>query len=1859
MGDVPRQASTVDNRVAIIGMAARFPGARNIDQLWENLVSGTESLTALSDAQLASAGVPASAIGDPNYIRLRPLTDDVDCFDAKYFGYSAREAQIADPQQRLFLEICETALQHAGYHGATYSGQVGVYGGHSYPTYYYKNVFANSTVSATVGSLTIDINNHHDYLATRVAFELGLTGPALSMATACSTSLVAVHLATRALLSGECTMALAGGVNVMIPYHAGQSWTEGSIYALDGHVRAFDAKASGTNFGHGAGAVVLKRLGDAVADGDTVHAVIIGSAINNDGRTKTNFSAPSAPGQTAVIKQALAVGGIAPDTIGYVEAHGTATPVGDPIEVAALSEAFRQAGATATQRCPIGSVKTNIGHLGPAAGVAGLIKTVLAVEHGQIPASLNCDTPNPAIRFEDTPFYVNRELSSWRDTSTPRRAGVSSFGIGGTNAHVILEQAPPAEPGGAGRPWQVLPLSAVTESALAGLRTNLADHLRANPGLNLADVAWTLQVGRSSLPQRAAITCQDVDDAIGALTRDAKAPAHTRGPAAVAFMFPGQGAQHVDMAEELYRTEPVFRDIVDDCSELLLPHLDHDLRDIMFSARSPDAGTRQLADRLRQTRFAQPALFVVEYALARLWMRWGVEPSAMVGHSVGEYVAACVADVFSLPCALELVALRGRLTQAMPSGSMLAVALPVDHLRPLLPEELDLAAVNGPRSCVVAGPTEEVERLADFLRQRGVQSHALTTSHAFHSAMLDPIVQPLRDAVAGVDRKPPTRRFASTGTGTWITDEQAVDPDYWAGHLRHTVQFSSACDTVAATGAVLLEVGPGQSLTAAARQSQAKTTAVVASLGRAAASGSDAKAMADAAGRLWSLGCPVDWHAVHGGSRRNRVPLPSYPFERRRYWVDPDVTRADQADPANEPEEAALPPERAGHIPVWRHRRLDAAQASTEPAVWLVFTRGDGPTELLADQLNAGGATAIRVGTGGKFADLGNGRFQVDPGNRADYDELVRAIAGKHGAPTSVLHGWTAVPAATGPLDFATVDELRETGFYSLLFLTQAWLERWPDRPVDIRVLTSNACNVSGAERVEPGKSLVFGPARVVPNESATVRCQVIDLPLADPDSPVAVISLLTELTTPATDPLVAYRAGRRWVADHEPIELPSHAELPRALRRRGVYLITGGLGGVGLETAKELVRTTGARLVLVGRAQLPAREEWDAYLAAHGDDDPASVRVRGLRELAALGADMMVATADVTDESSMRMVLDAARDRFGRIDGVFHAAGVPGGGLAALRTRDQADQVLAAKVDGTLVIDRLLGDDIDLLVLYSSVIAVNGDYGMVDYCAGNAFLDAFAQAQAHAPSRRLTLSINWCGWEGVGMTTVSAPGSFRRLSYKTGSSPAAADAADGAVATPTGHPLLGDRTPVGGDDIVFSSRIAPGSHWALDEHQMAGTPVFPGVAYAELFVAAYRHAVRPGPVELRELVFKRPLAAPGPIDLRVVGQRRASDRIAFSLLSRPADRPAAGWEEYASATAHAADPQPQPATHDVAELVKRCEQRTWIPDLTATAGPVTFGAHWQVIERVLANDRESLVEIRLPGRLTSDLDDFTLHPAMLDCATAMGLDVSDMTRDGRSYLPFGYDRIVVRDALPERIYSLVRERRGRSFAGPEATPARDIASFDIAVIDEAGRELVTIENFTVHSIDVSSMQAALGATADNGGTRATSRAHDAPSPVRETMLRPIDGVHLTWRILNGAAEPQYVISREPMAARARRIARIAANVAAATTNELASTARRRADRPARQPQAMSQTEERLRRLWMDAFGTDELGLDEDFVELGGNSLVAVQLAVRVRDSFGVTLSGVAVLEHPTVRELAARIDEATSGDLGSAGAAR
>ncbi|MDQ1592735.1 MAG: hypothetical protein QOG71_3362 [Pyrinomonadaceae bacterium] len=889
MSSKPTPVETRGEDIAVVGMAGRFPGARSVAEFWRNLREGVESISFFTDEELAASGLDEALLSHPDYVRAAGVLDDIEQFAAPFFGINPREAEVIDPQHRLFLECAWEALEDAGYNSDAYAGRIGVYAGAGMNTYLLYNLYSNREVIRAVGDFQAMIGNDKDFLPTRVSYKLNLRGPSVSVQTACSTSLVAVVLACQSLQTFQSDMVLAGGVSVRVPKNAGYVYQKGGIMSPDGHCRAFDANAEGTVVGSGVGIVVLKRLEDALADGDTVHAVIRGSAINNDGSMKVGYTAPSIEGQREVIAEARAMAEVEADTISYIEAHGTGTTLGDPIEIAALTQVFR-AETDEKNFCAIGSVKTNVGHLDTAAGVTGLIKTVLALKHKQLPPSLHFEQPNPNIDFANSPFFVNRQLAEWKRGRTPRRAGVSSFGIGGTNAHVVVEEAPEVEETDAGRPYQLLLLSAKTDTALEALTANLARHLKENPGANLADVAYTCAVGRKTFEHRRAVVCRDAEDAARVLeTLDGKrvhTNFHETVERPVAFLFSGGGTQYVEMGLELYEHEPVFREQVETCSELLQPYLGLDLRRVLY----PRAAERDAAAlKLNEMSVFQPALFVIEYALARLWMSWGIEPQVMIGHSTGEYAAACLAGVFTLEETLSLLAARGRLMQQMPAGAMLAVPLSEQEVRPHLNGELSLAAVNSPLMCVVAGTPAAVERLEADLLSRGLDCRRLQTAQAAHSKMMEPILGAFVERVERLTLRPPRIPFVSNVTGTWITDAQATDPLYWSQHLRQTVRFADGVGTLLKEPElILLEVGPGRTLGALAKQHPSKTAGhvVASSLRHPASPESDAVSLLNALGQLWLAGKSFDARGFFSHERRRRVSLPTYPFERQRYWVE-------------------------------------------------------------------------------------------------------------------------------------------------------------------------------------------------------------------------------------------------------------------------------------------------------------------------------------------------------------------------------------------------------------------------------------------------------------------------------------------------------------------------------------------------------------------------------------------------------------------------------------------------------------------------------------------------------------------------------------------------------------------------------------------------------------------------------------------------------------------------------------------------------------------------------------------------------------------------------------------------------------
>ena len=1345
--------------IAIIGMAGRFPGANNIDQFWKNLRDGVDSISFFSDEELVASNIDPGTLADPNYVKAGGVIEDTECFDAQFFGFTPMEAQTMDPQHRIFLECAWEALEDAGCDSEKYTGSIGVYAGVAVNTYFVNSFLPNHNLVESIDDMSATIANDKDFITTRVAYKLNLKGPAIVVQTACSTSLVAVHLACQGLLSGECDIAMGGGISIKVPQKKGYHYQEGGIVSPDGHCKAFDANARGTVGGNGVGIVVLKRLSDALADGDHMYAVIKGSAINNDGSMKVGYTAPGVEGQAEAIEKALAMAEVLPETVSYIETHGTGTALGDPVEIAALSQAF-SANTDKKRFCAIGSVKTNIGHLNTAAGVASLIKTALALKHRELPPSLHFTKPNPQIDFANSPFFVNNTLSEWKVSKHPRRAGVSSFGIGGTNAHVVVEDAPDREPAAPSRPWQLLLLSAKTDSALETATKNLVAHLKNQPDLNLADAAYTLQVGRREFSNRRVVVCQNVDEAVKAL--DAADPNRLstafadRDDRPVVFMFSGQGSQYANMGLALYRVEPTFREQIDLCAEILKPQLGLDLRDVLYPH---EKGIAEATGRLTETSMTQPALFVIEYALAKLLAEWGIRPRAMIGHSIGEYVAACLSGVFSLKDALTLVATRGRLMQTLPTGAMLAVPLPAAKVSPLLGNQLSLAAINGPSLCVVSGPTEAVAELKSRLTAHDVNCRHLHTSHAFHSAMMEPILEPFIQQIRKCALNPPRTPFVSNVTGDWITTAEATDPGYWAQHLRHTVRFARGAEALLnEPGSVLLEIGPGNTLSSLIRQHPAKSIdqVVLTSLRHPRDHHPDTAFLLNTLGRLWQTGVKIDWAGYYTREKRHRIPLPTYPFERQRYWIEPQ-TQASQVKAVKGT--AGKNPNIADwfYVPSWKRHippKLSAQRhLASEKLGWLVFIDDCGIGKELVKRLRQEGQDITSVMVGEHFSRVSDGVYTINPRSGDDYNDLLKELRTSDKVPNLIVHLWSVTPYESKPLDIKSFEKSQNLGFYSLLFLAQALTKQFATAPLRIEVISNNIQEVIGDEALCPHKATVLGPCLVIPQEYSNIRCRSIDIP--QPGSKKGqteklVDQLIAEVLSGSSDAIIAYRGQYRWTQTFEATPLDGVVERPPVLRDKGVYLITGGLGRIGLAVAKYLAETVQAKLVLIARSSLPTREEWQYWLETHDELNRISAQIRKVQALEKLGAEVLVLSADVANFEQMQDAITRIYEKFGNLHGVIHTAGIVGKDtLKLIQAVDRAacEQQFRPKVRGLLVLEKVLqGSTLDFYLLTSSLSSVLGGLGFVAYSAANLFMDVFVHMQNQtSPTPWMTL--NWDGW--------------------------------------------------------------------------------------------------------------------------------------------------------------------------------------------------------------------------------------------------------------------------------------------------------------------------------------------------------------------------------------------------------------------------------------------------------------------------------------------------------------------------------
>lgn len=1335
--------------IAIIGIGCRFPGGANDPKaFWRLLCEGVDAITEVPagrwnlhdfyDAELSTPGKMSTRWGG--------FLEQVDQFDPYTFGISAHEAERMDPQQRLLLEVAWEALEDGGVAPQRLrQTKTGVFVGISTNDYGRLQMSDPLLVDAYAGT-----GNSFSIAANRLSYFFDLRGPSMAVDTACSSSLVAVHLACQSLRNGEATMALAGGVSVILSPENTIALTKAGLMAPDGRCKPFDARANGYVRSEGAGLVVLKPLTQALADKDHIYAVIRGSAINQDGRSN-GLTAPNRQAQEAVLREAYRNAGVSPGQIQYVETHGTGTALGDPIEAYALG-AVLSLDRPPEQPCAIGSVKSNIGHLEAAAGIASLIKVALALKHREIPPSLHFKQPNSYIPFDELPLRVQQSLEPWPPIYELGLAGASSFGFGGTNSHVVLEEAPPIEDSAATRPWQLLVLSAKTDFALRAVTTNMADYLKQRPEAPLADVAYTLKVGRNLFNHRRTIVCEKLEDAVASLEtlnleRVSSAVEET-SDRPVVFVFPDAGDYYVGMARELYQHEPTFRQTVDCCCDLLTPHLGFDLRTVLYpdesepaeeavTSRDPElqetsgenrnehAGAIQSSG---QAVLSQASVFVIEYALAQLLMEWGIRPQSMISFGIGEYVAACLAGVFTLEDALKLVAETARIIQEQPSESALTT------------------------------PVQMIDSVP--------------------SKTMKPVFDSFARVLKTVKLSKPQIPYLSIATGAWIRGEEASTSEYWMEHMCGTGRYAGRIKEARqeTQGCVLLEIGSGQTLSGYVKQchengSTAEQT-TLSCLRHFSDPQSDVAFLLKVLGKLWLAGVNVDWSGFYAHEQRRKLALPTYPFERQRYWFEVKSSGQNSitANGVTGDEKSRLAS--WFYLPGWKRTMplvKTRSDISDEQAPWLAFIDDVGFCSLVVARLKREGKKVITVRAGSHFAKTGEDEYSINPNQPSDYDYLTADL---DKIPERIIHFWSLTSDDGAGVGEDYLASCQGLGFYSLLFLTKAVIKRDSTHPIRLFVVSNNVHRVTGMETLSPEKATLLGPCKVIPQEHQNFTCRNIDLTLPESGTwqeQKLIDDLAAEFAAKSPDQIVAYRGADRWVQIFEQIQLAEVDEETTKLRPRGVYLITGGLGGVGLTIAKYLAEHVQARLVLMGRTGLPERAKWEEWLAAHHERDSTSQKIKEVQALEVTGAEVMILRADVASEAQMENVITKTCERFGKLHGVIHAAGIASDDSAfrpiQVIGRAECEWHFQPKVHGLWVLEKVLeGHNLDFCLLTSSLVSILGGLGVVGYAAANSFMDAFAHK--HNQSQPVSwMSVSWDAWQlkkgpqDVGGKSVSGPG--------------------------------------------------------------------------------------------------------------------------------------------------------------------------------------------------------------------------------------------------------------------------------------------------------------------------------------------------------------------------------------------------------------------------------------------------------------------------------------------------------------------
>ena len=1849
----------IENSIAITGISCRFPGANNVEQLWQNLAEGICSIEDLSDEDLRQSGVSEKLIRFPGYVKRHGGPEDIEMFDANFFGISPDEARFMDIQHRLMLECAYESLEKANINLTTTKDRIGVFGGIAMPHYWIENLrheipdVLNEINQRFATNMNIGLGNDRSYASSRISNKLNLQGPAINIDAACATSMFAIHLACRSLLDYESDAAIAASARIHFPYKVGFLHEEGGMSSAHGDIYSFDRRANGTMFTSGAASIILKRAQDAIDAGDDIIALIRGSAINNDGNDKVGFTAPSLNGQRKVIFEAQSVAEVDASEISYIEAHGTGTSLGDPLEFAALKSTFENQ----TQNkdfCYIGTLKPNLGHMEAVSGLAGVIKTALMLQRKKLLPIRNYQSPNPELELADSPFKMCTQYQDWQTDLVPRKAGVSSFGVGGNNGHVILEEyipqaVAPQNPVSAAN-HEIVLLSAKTSAALEQMRENIKDHLANSLETPLRDVAYTSQFCRQAFGKRNAFVASDTRNAVeklqsnnGVVQGDVSKHAEH-----ISFLFPGQGSQHLGMAQDLYLANAQFRDLIDHCAQILQSHLDpdgeRDIRRIMFNDDPSDTAAQLVLD---QTQYAQPALFVTEYCLAKWWMAHGVQPNAMIGHSVGEYVAACLAGVFSLESALSVVAARGRLMQGMEPGTMLSVNLSKEELLTILPEDCDLAAYNAPNLTVVSAPESAIEAFCEQLQQQAVSYSRLHTSHAFHSRMMEPMLGAFKQVVEAAQKQAPDLPFISNVTGDWITPEQATSADYWVNHLRGTVNFSDGIHTlVAQHKTMLVEVGSGNTLSQLCKkQEQVSPEHVVSSQGHVKSKDSHHFHFRQAVATMWCRGVDINWQVLYPQqfATPQKVSLPTYAFDKKRYLIE----RLPRDEIINSVSAERLEFERWFSSPNWQRDVGKSLSHESLAAIsqerWLVWASLAPLCQSLIDRAVSLGVTVVAIYPTGTTLPENTGveQHQLAQNDFEAYSELLNQFKQNQYTFERVISCWAldeltndSASASYTEQDVserdANIARQLEHSFYLQMNIVKALdiLEA----PLSVTLLTNGIASVSGSEQLQPAKASLLGILRVAPLEFKNLSCQLIDVDLVSRAVKRTLDMVTAEIALPEQHrAFSAIRGNYCWRQHHAELDMAQYPATEAELKARagGTYIITGGSGGIGLLFANWLAEQSAGHLVLVGRSQLPEKAHWPALLSGqHTDTALASQgtieKISALQSLQEKGATVRYVAMDVMDADAITTLVNTTVNETGQLNGIIHSAGVAGDGIISLKTKEKADKVIRPKVLGALNLVRAVRDvqrskpelALDFMVLNSSLYAVVGGVGQVDYCAANNILDAIA-AQQSSPDLPV-LSIDWGPWENLGMTHTSSTASV---------SAASSSAVDMSQYEAVAHPLVKGYRSLGDNRYEFVAPLSASDHWILDEHRIEGEPVVPGTSLIEMFIVightllqnAGQHLV------LENVLFVKPIAVPQSAGrlltlLVEVNQNTCSIAVQVSENGVSAEYAMADVRLENSVAVAARAPETLKAHYDQEVLDyhgKECDA------VDSERGFMQFGERWHSIKQVRYRDSAALNQLALPQQYASDVEQYLAHPALLDLGTGIANGIwlqfpqETKTLDGE-FLPSGYDEVHVYHSLPAHVYA---ESQLASVT------EHGSISFNIHLLDTSGRLLMDIKGFRINHV---------AATQSDSSTASPSQ--DLTENLEDKNILPQEGIQAFSRLLGMTHIQSVVVSSRSLEFL----------LSADEDEEQANDGEDYIERPDVATEfvpTQTETQEKLVALWTESLGVRQIGIYDNFYDVGGDSLVATKLVANIRRRFDMVVALKVLFDNPTVAELGDYID--------------